>query len=75
MNLARWVAAVAVALELSAGPAAAQKEQGPAVGERAPDFRLTEATRAGVQSRPVRLRDFKGKTVVLAFFYKARTKG
>ncbi len=24
---------------------------------------------------PVHLSDFKGKTVVLAFFYKARTKG
>jgi peroxiredoxin len=24
---------------------------------------------------PVRLSDFKGKTVVLAFFFKARTKG
>jgi len=28
-----------------------------------------------VKKRPVRLRDLKGKTVVLAFFYKARTKG
>jgi peroxiredoxin len=24
---------------------------------------------------PVRLSDFRGKTVVLAFFYRARTKG
>jgi len=24
---------------------------------------------------PIHLSDFKGKTVVLAFFYKARTKG
>ena len=32
-------------------------------------------TRYGVLKAPVRLSDFKGKTVVLAFFYKARTKG
>jgi peroxiredoxin len=29
----------------------------------------------GRRGRPVSLHDFKGKTVVLAFFYKARTKG
>jgi peroxiredoxin len=33
------------------------------------------ATRYGVLANPVRLSDFKGKTVVLAFFYKARTSG
>jgi peroxiredoxin len=41
----------------------------------APDFTLTGATRYGVLRDPVRLSDFRGKTVVLAFFYKARTKG
>ena len=73
MNLARW-AAVALMLGTTA-QAAAQQDQGPPVGQRAPDFSLPAATRAGVQKRPVRLRDLEGKTVVLAFFYKARTKG
>ena len=41
----------------------------------APDFSLPGATRYGVLAKPVRLSDFKGKTVVLAFFYKARTSG
>jgi peroxiredoxin Q/BCP len=45
------------------------------VGATAPDFSLPGATRYGVLAHPVRLSDFKGKTVVLAFFYKARTKG
>ena len=45
------------------------------VGATAPDFSLKGATRYGVLVRPVHLSDFKGKTVVLAFFYKARTKG
>lgn len=45
-----------------------------AVGETAPDFGLVSATRSGVGDT-VHLSDFKGKTVVLAFFFKIRTKG
>jgi peroxiredoxin len=41
----------------------------------APDFALPGATRYGVLQNPVRLSDFKGKTVVLAFFFRARTRG
>ncbi|MEX2110949.1 MAG: hypothetical protein WD802_10120 [Gemmatimonadaceae bacterium] len=48
---------------------------GPAVGDIAPDFALTGATRYGLLKTPVRLSDFRGRTVVLAFFFKARTKG
>jgi hypothetical protein len=48
---------------------------GPAVGDVAPDFALTGATRYGILRAPVRLSDFRGKTVVLAFFFQARTKG
>lgn len=45
------------------------------VGQRAPDFALTGSTRFGVLRDPVRLSDFRGKTVVLAFFFRARTPG
>ncbi len=60
-------------------PAAGQ-EPGPAarvleVGEEAPDFELKGATRFGVLRDQVRLSEFRGKTVVLAFFYRARTPG
>ena len=55
-------------------PLAAQQPL-PAIGSPAPDFALSGATRFGVLRDPVRLSDFKGKTVVLAFFYKARTRG
>jgi peroxiredoxin Q/BCP len=44
-------------------------------GSRAPAITLTGATRDGVLSEPIRLRDFRGQTVILAFFYKARTPG
>ena len=46
-----------------------------AVGAVAPDFALPGATRYGVLKNPIHLSDFKGKTVVLAFFIEARTKG
>ena len=45
------------------------------VGVVAPDFALPGATRFGALRNPVRLSDYKGKTVVLAFFFKARTRG
>jgi len=46
-----------------------------AVGQKAPGFSAPGATRYGLLAQPVSLADFSGKTVVLAFFYKARTKG
>jgi peroxiredoxin Q/BCP len=47
----------------------------PAVGQAAPDFSLSGATRFGVLKDPVKLADYRGQIVVLAFFPKARTKG
>lgn len=46
-----------------------------AVGEMAPDFALPGATRYGVLEEPVRLSDLRGEAVVLAFFFRARTRG
>jgi thioredoxin-dependent peroxiredoxin len=66
------------ALAALAAPAARAQDQAPEplqVGAAAPDFALPGATRYGVLKDPIHLSDFKGKTVVLAFFYKARTKG
>jgi len=45
------------------------------VGDTAPDFVLQAATRDGVQEAPVRLSELRDQTVVIAFFYKARTSG
>ncbi len=64
------------ALAFSASAAIAQApEVGPKVGDVAPDFSLSGATKDGVQSAKVSLSKFKGQTVVLAFFPKARTTG
>jgi cytochrome oxidase Cu insertion factor (SCO1/SenC/PrrC family) len=46
-----------------------------AVGVEAPDFTLSAATMEGVSAKPLHLNDLRGKVVVLAFFYQARTKG
>ena len=73
--------ALFLALGLAGAPAVLGAQQtAPAVppleiGAVAPDFTMKGATRYGVLARPVHLSDFKGKTVVLAFFYKARTGG
>ncbi len=57
------------------GIAAQQVETGPKVGDVAPDFSLVGTTRFGILRDQIKLSDYKGNTVVLAFFFKARTKG
>jgi peroxiredoxin Q/BCP len=70
------VAAVgAAAAQQPATPAAPAAPPALEVGTVAPDFTLPGATRYGVLRTPIHLSDFKGKTVVLAFFFKARTRG
>jgi hypothetical protein len=75
---------LSLALILALTPVVLPAQQTPArtgttppleIGAVAPDFSLRGATRYGVLTNLVRLSDFKGKTVVLAFFYKARTSG
>jgi cytochrome oxidase Cu insertion factor (SCO1/SenC/PrrC family) len=80
LTSARTRLALAAALLMAASAAKAQQPAAagnppPEVGSLAPDFTLAGATRYGVLRDSVRLSDFRGKTVVLAFFYKARTKG
>lgn len=79
MRLALSVPLIAGAAALAGAPIArAQQAAAPQplqVGQPAPDFALVGATRYGTLREPVRLSDFRGKTVVLAFFFKARTPG
>jgi hypothetical protein len=70
------LAAVPAGLAGAQQPAAPPPPQtGPKVGEMAPDFTLPGATRYGLLKDPVTLSAMRGKTVVLAFFFKARTRG
>lgn len=68
-------AAGAAAQQPTTPPAAPPAPPALEVGTVAPDFTLSGATRYGVLREPIRLSDFKGKTVVLAFFFRARTRG
>ena len=56
-------------------PAVATAAAGPGVNAVAPDFSLAGADRYGLLKTPVKLSDYRGRTVVLAFFFQARTKG
>jgi thioredoxin-dependent peroxiredoxin len=66
---------------IAAVPAALQAQQQPpqqnflAVGTAAPDVSFTGATRYGRLAEPVRLSQFRGQTLVIAFFFRARTPG
>ena len=69
--------ALAAAVVVGAPEGAAAQEDGSLieVGAMAPDFELTGATRHGVLQDQVRLSDYRGETVVLAFFFRVRTRG
>jgi peroxiredoxin Q/BCP len=56
-------------------PAPGSAATAPEVGQNAPDFSLPGGTRYGLLKNPVKLSDYRGQTVVIAFFPKARTKG
>jgi hypothetical protein len=75
-TLALGAAASLAAFGIARGQTTVQPAQpGPGVNDVAPDFTLNGATRYGLLKTPVRLSDYRGRTVVLAFFYQARTKG
>ena len=75
-SLALATLALPLAVSLAAQQPAASEDPKPLeVGVVAPDFTLPGATRFGLLRNPIHLSDFKGKTVVLAFFFKARTRG
>ena len=77
MYLAAGLAATLVGAAAAQQPATPPAPAAPPleVGAVAPDFTMSGATRYGVLRNPIHLSDFKGKTVVLAFFFKARTRG
>ena len=80
MRMSRYGLPLVVTCILSASMARAQQpapqpEVGPKVGEMAPDFEFTGITRYGKLANAQKLSDFRGQTVVLAFFPKARTRG
>jgi len=80
-RLLRWssllvlLATSTVSAQQAAAPQTDTSLHMPAVGDMAPDFTVRGATRYGLLRDPVRLSDFRGQTVVLWLFIKARTRG
>ena len=73
--IAATLVGATVALAQQPTPAAPPAPPTPEVGSMAPDFTVGGATRYGLLRDSVRLSSYRGQTVVLAFFFKARTKG
>ena len=74
-HVRRAFIAVAISCSFASAQAPAQPEQGPKVGDMAPDFTLRGATKDGLLTAPVTLSALRGQTVVVAFFPRARTSG
>ncbi len=70
-GLAAGFAAAAPQLVAAQEPGAGLLE----AGAEAPDIELTAATRHGVLRDKIKLSDYRGETVVLAFFFRVRTRG
>ena len=77
MRIFLVAAALALAVPVTAPAEALAQEESSllAPGETAPDFELAGASRYGELADPVRLSDYRGETVVLAFFFRVRTPG
>lgn len=76
MKRMRWLVAMGL---LAAVPAAAQQPAAQAAmplaaGVAAPGFRLAAGNKAGLAGQ-MSLADLHDKTVVIAFFYRARSRG
>ena len=79
VTMRRLVALGVMAVAMGFGAPGSSEAQEPSgllsAGQEAPDIQLMGATRYGVLSEPVRLSQFRGETVVLTFFFRARTRG
>ncbi|MEP6549878.1 MAG: hypothetical protein ABJB95_01775 [Gemmatimonadales bacterium] len=82
-RIAKITIGTAALLVLVGGLASAQQTAapaavvvaGPSLKDAAPNFTLAGADRYGLLKTPVKLSDYRGRTVVLAFFFQARSKG
>ena len=80
MRIGATALMLAFGLGLGATSASAQERESANVdvlapGTEAPDFALPGATRYGMLADDVRLSDYRGQVVVLAFFFRVRTRG
>jgi hypothetical protein len=70
-----WAGALALGADRAAAQATPEGSVFLPVGAMAPDFQVQGATRYGLIAQPIRLSQFRGKTVVLAFYFRVRGGG
>ena len=77
MTRSRTFALVAAGLFLAAAAPLSGQETGDPlpVGTEAPDFALTGATADGVLPEAIGPTEFRNQTLVIAFFFRARSSG
>lgn len=77
MTRSRTLALAVAGLCLAfAAPVSAQETGEPLpVGTEAPDFALTGATADGILPEAIGPSDFRNQTLVIAFFFRARSSG
>jgi peroxiredoxin Q/BCP len=68
------IVATTAAAQQPAPAATPLPDNGPKVGDMAPDFTLPTATKDG-EGKPLTLSSLRGQTVVIAFFPRSRTQG
>ena len=69
------LAAAGLCLALAAPVSAQQAGEPLSVGTEAPDFALTGATADGILPDAIGPSEFRDQTLVIAFFYRARSSG
>jgi peroxiredoxin Q/BCP len=75
VQLAAAIGTLASSAAVAQDPQPGSAAFAPTVGQMAPDFTLPGVTRYGMLKEPVKLSAYRGQTVVIAFFPKARTRG
>lgn len=73
--LPRTLRAIIAVATLATATTALDAQSAPTVGSMAPDFSLPAATKDGILPQNISLAGLRGRTVVIAFFPKARTPG
>ena len=73
--ISRSIRAIIAVAALATATTTLDAQAAPTVGSMAPDFSLPAATKDGILPQNVSLAGLRGRTVVIAFFPKARTPG
>jgi hypothetical protein len=75
LYLSSLIVLASAPLSAQQAPPAPDTSALPKIGDVAPAFTFRAITKDGISAKPSNLSDYRGQTVVLWFFIKARTRG